>query len=322
MKPQIHDLSSDIYQWHNGLPVNFTGIRLPGGDVYTNEKDWGSICIQLFSSPKFIFGHTSISARHEISLVMPHAQAEGLFLLGAIRGNDIHVKLPTNTGLSSKQWMLFKGLPAMEVTVKAGNHHQLFSTWFKKPLYEEMASYFPDAQQWIANAVWGATLNNSVVEIDHEADEYIQQVLRCKLLPGWRPPYYEIRARDLLFKFLTISQQQNPVNYPYQKWEADKIYQAEHMIAEDISIHIRLPELAKMVGMNDQRFKAVFKMIFGMGAYEYLREKRLQKAVELLNQGELVKYAALETGWRVEDLIHAYKTRYGTTPGNRRKKNK
>jgi AraC-like DNA-binding protein len=98
--------------------------------------------------------------------------------------------------------------------------------------------------------------------------------------------------------------------------ETQAAYAAEKIISSDLRKHFRIPELSRKVHLNEFRFKIVFKKIFCKGAYEYLQEKRMHKAKELLESGESVKVVASETGYRITHFITAFREHFGFTPGS------
>ncbi len=59
-----------------------------------------------------------------------------------------------------------------------------------------------------------------------------------------------------------------------------------------------LNELAKAVGMSASKFKILFPRIYGMPPYEYLRKKKMEKAMYLLFTSEMnVTEVAMEVGY-------------------------
>ncbi|MBX3240459.1 MAG: helix-turn-helix transcriptional regulator [Chitinophagaceae bacterium] len=318
MTPKLHIVSHGLTFWKNELPADFAGSRLPGGRVFTATGDFGSICMQIYSGRNFSFGYIVASSRQQFSIrVQPHHG--GICMFGSLLEDASFFINGMKVVQKERQWSLFRGIPEMKMDVEAGSFPRLFSVWCSDRFCGELLCYFPELYTAIERTSAGNMVPDSIIHMDHTAAELVQQVLRCQYPSQWRIPFYRYRAADILFKYLADKSLFNPLDAPYTPEECDKVYTAERIITEDISAHYIIPELAKKAGMNDQRFKTVFKMVFGMGPYEYLREKRLQKAIELLDRGEMVKYAAIETGWRPEDLINAYKARFGTTPGKRKR---
>lgn len=101
------------------------------------------------------------------------------------------------------------------------------------------------------------------------------------------------------------------------------IQSAKQMIEADIVLHYSIPEIAAEVGINDNKLKIGFKQKYNKGLYEYLKEKRLQKAAALLkeNNKPIHKIAATVGYADASTFIHAFKKAYRITPAKFRKKN-
>lgn len=77
-----------------------------------------------------------------------------------------------------------------------------------------------------------------------------------------------------------------------------------------------LPELARLAGINEHKLKQGFKALFGLPAFAYLAEWRLQEARLLLGQGRrTASEVAFELGYSsLPHLSAAFKKRFGVSP--------
>lgn len=75
-------------------------------------------------------------------------------------------------------------------------------------------------------------------------------------------------------------------------------------------------ELARHIGLNQQKLKCGFKVLFGMTIFECYQNKRLAVAADLLqNQGASVTEAALAAGYEYpSNFAIAFKRKYGVPP--------
>jgi len=94
--------------------------------------------------------------------------------------------------------------------------------------------------------------------------------------------------------------------------------------AEEIRTHlsekIKLSELSKSVGMNENKVQAGFKLLYGSTVREFIIESRLSAARELLlttdmSIGEIVINVGLSNGGY---FSKQFRRRFGMTPGNYR----
>lgn len=312
--------SHGILKWIDNLPENFTGKRLPGARVHTATGLFGSVCLQLYKDEGFFYLYIVLQLTHPL-LLQVMIPPTGLLLWSQLLGGPLTLQTEGNEQLHREMHScLYTAVQKLSLQPETSGAFEFLAVWYNAGQYREVVDSFADLFHVDNSTAQASTYQNAVVPTSLALRELMEQVLHCPYPPPWRPPYYRIRASDILFQFLVDISHSDPTPMAYTTEEATKIHSAEKVIVEDLTAHTIIPKLARKVGMNEQRFKMVFKMIYGKGPFEYLREKRLEKAVELLQRGEMVKVAALETGWRPADLIKAYKARYGVTPTHGRRK--
>ena len=149
----------------------------------------------------------------------------------------------------------------------------------------------------------------------------VHAILHCKYQNGLRLHFFNHYIRDLLVNFFIQWTSYDPAAKQPTEKEIAAIHKAEQIISQDISQHIYVEDLARMVHMNEYRFKVLFNQIFGTGPYDYLIRLRMKKGFELLEAGYLVKEAAAHTGYRSSDFSMAFIQYYGFAPSTVKKKN-
>lgn len=99
--------------------------------------------------------------------------------------------------------------------------------------------------------------------------------------------------------------------------EVEPFLRARNILGSELETPPPLGTLAAQVGVSETRLKRGFKRLFGMAPYEWLREKRLAVAHELLLRREAsVSEAAYRVGYtNVSHFIAAFIRRYNTRPG-------
>lgn len=320
IRPKLSIPSYETLHWSGELPENFTGKRLPGGKVYTVTGDFGWVCVQIYNGKSFCFQYVVINVNHSLH-IQNRSSASGLLLSTQIIGDNTTTEIEqVIINSRAMDWCLCKGIPASTINIKKKGAYEFFSCWYTPMLYSGLLSYFPDYQRMVTTTDPCSIMPDMINRMNNEARENIEQILRCEYRQDWRLPYYESKAEDLLFLYFTLKSKNNNVNGAYNQAEAEKMHAIAALITGDITKHYTIPELSKIAGINTNKFKILFKQVYGKGSLEYLAEKRLNKALELLDKGEMVKYAAIEVGWRPADLINAYKKRFGITPTQSKKK--
>lgn len=97
----------------------------------------------------------------------------------------------------------------------------------------------------------------------------------------------------------------------------------ERIVTENLSHDISLGLLAGELGIREDALSRSFKSIMGCNYIEYVTEKKLKKAVELLYQDVPVQEISMALGYRSPQyFIKVFKNAYGVTPHKFRKHNK
>jgi len=127
----------------------------------------------------------------------------------------------------------------------------------------------------------------------------------------------ECRALQLLsmtFQSHLFDHSLSPVMF--SKSDRTKIQQAQSIIMEHMSNPPTLIELSRLIGLNDYKLKKGFKEMFGTTVFGYLREKRLEKAFLLLQQGTMnVTDIANAVGYSNPSYFaEIFKKRFGINP--------
>ena len=90
----------------------------------------------------------------------------------------------------------------------------------------------------------------------------------------------------------------------------------EHHLADEEEGKVALRIVARQVGMSYFHFSRVFKQSMGMSPTNYIAERRIERAKELLNETELpISEIALRSGFSSQSHFHtAFRKLAGTTP--------
>lgn len=82
--------------------------------------------------------------------------------------------------------------------------------------------------------------------------------------------------------------------------------------------------LAAQVGLSPRRLNEVFRDVFGMAVFEWLRGQRLNQAAELLMDGSLsLKEVAFQAGYAHQpSFVRAFTSHFGQAPSGYRKANR
>jgi len=104
-------------------------------------------------------------------------------------------------------------------------------------------------------------------------------------------------------------------------YDIECLHNAKSIIDADLSRHLTIATIAEKSGMGSTKLKQSFKYYFGLPLFKYLREERMKKAKQLLEETKVtIKNIAKQTGYKhYRNFIKAYTSCHGSTPGKIRK---
>ncbi len=150
----------------------------------------------------------------------------------------------------------------------------------------------------------------------------LHQMHRCPYRGITRQVFLEGKAMELLaHKLEQIYPGGDSHGVPIKASETERVRHAAHILARDLENPPDITALAHSVGLNRTKLYRSFKRIFGLFPFEYLRNHRLQTAMQLLQDSEInVTEAAMMVGYtNLSYFAKAFKSMFGITPGELRK---
>jgi len=141
---------------------------------------------------------------------------------------------------------------------------------------------------------------------------------RFSVLPTVRTVYLEALAMQLLCHTVT----ELSVREPCERTESipprdlKRIHEARDYLAQHYASPPTIPQLARMVGMNQTKLKAGFKQTFQLTIYAYILQQRMEATAQLLVERE---FSVAEIAYRVgyeypANFSCAFKRYYGCSP--------
>jgi AraC-like DNA-binding protein len=308
MNQDLLTLSHGPLQWKPTLPPQFKGIGLPGGTPVHTTGTFGVLTIQQIHAAHYSLQlhHWQLASQQAAEIISPPDHITIVFLFSGM------LSVQTETTLHSVHKNRYLILHPSDDYFKlnAGNEELFFlllridTNWASEMLPARNLSLLHEEQHLIAG--W----------MDNELLEQVQAILRCRYDEPLLSLFLENKVKDIFIHLLyLVNKIQEPLLTPTEK-ELEAIYKAEEIITSDLKMHFHIPDLAKKVAVNDYTLKKVFKQVFGMGPYEYLTKKRMEKAKELLQQGHAVKEVAAELGYRPSHFTTLFQQHSGYNPSS------
>jgi AraC-type DNA-binding domain-containing proteins len=313
----LRSLTHEPLVWKDIFPPAFKGWRLPGGKLISSVGEFGTVCIQEYKTDHYSI-RLNVFDIIQRFIARSFPGETGLYTKLVLKGRvELGMEKEKTYTLGQNQFILHYDAGHGTFGIYPNKLHISLETSFSPKLVNELNALFPGLDKKSRDDV----PERSVYWADVETLEIVHSLLHCKYEKELRRYYFDSRVRDLLFKYLLLSEADSPAEKAESEDELKAIYQAEEIISQDISMHTAIPDLSKKVLLNEFRLKKLFKKVFGMGPYEYLVRKRLQKAKELLESGHSVKEAASQVGYRPSDFTTAFREYFGFTPSSIKKRN-
>jgi len=146
----------------------------------------------------------------------------------------------------------------------------------------------------------------------------LQQILNCPYTGSIQQVYLEGKALELIALQTAQWLEAGPtrVTQRLKPSDIDRIHQARELMAQRLNDPPSLLELARAVGLNDCTLKRGFRQVFGTTVFGYLRQQRLIKAQQLLQDTEMsVAEVTYQVGYsHAGHFAAAFKREFGVSP--------
>jgi AraC-like DNA-binding protein len=134
--------------------------------------------------------------------------------------------------------------------------------------------------------------------------------------------YFDSVAGELLISLLeSICTEHKSTHINLTERDRDLLLVARNLLLQDLRQPPTISQLAKSVGMNEDKLKKGFKVMYNSTIYKTLTEQRMQLAVTQLHSNDMsIAEIAYDAGYEnVSKFIAAFRKTYGVTPGMMRK---
>jgi AraC-like DNA-binding protein len=104
----------------------------------------------------------------------------------------------------------------------------------------------------------------------------------------------------------------------------DRIYEAEQLLLKNLDRPPSLSELAQQVQLNEFTLKQGFKTVFNCTIFDYLRDRRLEQAKQLLETGQMTVAEVMKVVGYCDrhHFAAAFRRKFEVNPRDYRKKYK
>ena len=164
----------------------------------------------------------------------------------------------------------------------------------------------------------GATERVGLTPELFRAAQWIQRS-RFRVLPSVRAAYLEALATEMVCQIVTELSAEaagEPSRRSISARDRRRIYEARDYLSHHYTSPPTIPQLARMVGVNQTKLKSAFKQLLNVTIHEYVQQRRMEAAAQMLVEAEL---SVTEISYRVgynypANFSCAFKRYYGQLP--------
>jgi len=144
----------------------------------------------------------------------------------------------------------------------------------------------------------------------------LDEIVHCGARGAPRQLQLEAKGLELLAAWIDHLEDDRSASARLSAHDVERLEQARKILLARMTTPPRLPELARLAGLNEAKLKAGFRAHFGETVYGYLRRYRLEEAYRLLSQGRYdVTEVAIRVGYaNPSKFAAAFRTRFGLRP--------
>jgi AraC-like DNA-binding protein len=145
----------------------------------------------------------------------------------------------------------------------------------------------------------------------------LQQILNCPYQGYIKQLYLESKTLELIsLQLEELLNSSDHASCALSLCDRDCIFQARQLLDQQLDQAPTLSVLAHQVGLNERKLKEGFQQLFQTTPFEYLRDRRLEQAQQLLMEtNRSVQEIAYTVGYRSRSqFANAFRQKFGVNP--------
>ena len=151
----------------------------------------------------------------------------------------------------------------------------------------------------------------------------LNQILHCPFQGISKRFYLESKCLELIalkLEQLTQNNREPEKAIALKSEDVERIHQAKKILIDNFDNPPSLPELARLVGLNDRKLKQGFRQVFNTTAFGYLHDYRMVEAMSLISTGHMnINEVIRAVGYASRSsFCKAFRKRFGASPNNYR----
>ena len=161
---------------------------------------------------------------------------------------------------------------------------------------------------------------NVIQKIKSSSKMVIEQILNCPLCGNTAKLYLEAKAMELIALMIHQMNISPEFSKSFQSFSPDKnkIYEARDILVYDLENPPSLSKLCSLTGLNKNLLNKGFKEVFGSTVFDYLREFKLEKSKEWIEEegrNTSITEIAFRAGYsQPASFSRAFSRKFGAPP--------
>jgi AraC-like DNA-binding protein len=323
MKIVMSNIGSASFLLSQQVPVAWEGHVIPGAERQVWVYEMASI-LQQQVSPDDERGMIYTLSKTEEQLKLHITAEEPLLICEVIlKGSVLHTTGSKTFEVGAGHFTIIYAPQANLYTeVKTAHLNEIIHFFYRPQLVLPLLKYYPLLNKFCqaVNLNESALISEDPLVITAGMLDICGQLLQAPFAPAIKRFHAERMETLLSFALQAVSLHIS-VFTSFSTKDVENIYAAKKFIDSHLTQHHTISQLARKIGMNEQKLKAGFKTIFGLGPFAYLQRERLAIAkAQLEETRRSVKAIASSAGYKyVNNFCVAFKRTFGITPSEIRK---
>ena len=270
----------------------------------------------LISEQNFSFNRNTQIAEHAFN---------DLCFISMNLGDDIHFQSQDKQAMNQSRGKIYLGHSAQGDNFRAdvGEHAKVhaFSFCFPRAL---LADYFIDLEREdIADNIRSHKGSGMLreIHINSRQQQLFRQIRNNSFKGKLGEMAFRSHSEQLLLSVLeSLSQDKQRMTPHISQQEKEILLYARRILLENPKNPPTIPQLARQCGINQDKLKKGFKVLFDKTVLQTLTEHRMERACEALKTGDMsVAEVADQAGYNnVSHFIATFKRCFNKTPGQMR----
>ncbi len=312
-----------IYDFMEYIEKNFgLGKTMESGCVrYTLPIEMGEGYFELFQSQKQ-YQIWITHAQTKMDIDMTYLQDENTYMgLSYIETESVRMNPETVQTVELQQWKTSRSLPSSgmihgickaNIPIHAVNLI-LFQDFFLSDSTTENSEDYFDFLKIIQNFDEQTFMS--------ELYPVLAEILHCVYKGDARALFMKSRAYDIAARLISLCDTEHEqTTISLSKFDIGQIRSIPAIFMDTMANPPSISALSRMTALNEFKLKAGFKKVFHITVYEYLRQLRTEKAIELMKEELTLEKIAEKIGYKsMRGFSQAFMKCTGITPAEWRK---